>query len=117
MFRYFSYYGIAAAAVIASWINMLVLGGCLLRTDDYALDRRLLSSCLRLLFAGFFMGGALLFVRPYVMPYFGHQVVLDFSLLSCYIALGLAVYLLFVWVLKGLTVKEFHEAMNRTDIK
>lgn len=117
LFRYFSYYGIAAAAVIASWINMLVLGGCLLRTDDYALDRRLLSSCLRLLFAGFFMGGALLFVRPYVMPYFGHQVVLDFSLLSCYIALGLAVYLLFVWVLKGLTVKEFHEAMNRTDIK
>ena len=116
-FRHFSYYGIAAAAVTASWVNMFMLGGSLLRTADYALDKRILSSILRLLIAGALMGGGLFLIRPHVMPYFGHQVVLDFFILSCYVGFGLIVYLLSVWLLKGLTVKEFQEIMNRADMK
>ena len=117
LFKYFSYYGIAAAAVISSWINMLLLGFFIHKEEDFNYDHRLWSSSFRLLGAALGMGVGLYLVQPYILSYFGKQVVLDFSLLSCYMVFGLALYLVLVWAIKGLTVSEFKEAMKRTEIR
>lgn len=115
LFHYFSYYGIAASSVIAAWANMAVLGVALLKQSDFTIKPRIRSASLRLLAAALIMGLGLFLVRDLLMPYFGRQVVLDFTLLSCYIAFGLILYLLFVWLLKGLTMEELQAAMHKAD--
>lgn len=113
LFHWFSYYGIAAAGVIASWINVVILGISLIKKTEFSFDRRLKSAIVRLFVASFGMGGILQLILPFVLPYFGKGIFYDFMFLAGYIALGLATYLGLVVLLKGFTRKEFNEAMNR----
>jgi putative peptidoglycan lipid II flippase len=114
LFHFFSYYGIAAAAVISSWINVVILVVSLVKKTDFTFDFRLKSALLRLLLASLGMGGILQLILPFVLPYFGREIFYDFVLLAGYMAIGLGIYLLLVWLLKGFTRQEFNEAMNKT---
>ena len=115
LFHFFSYYGIAAAAVISSWVNMMILGVYLVKKSKFSFDKRLKSATARLLLAALGMGGVLKLILPLVFPYFGREIFLDFVLLIAYIAIGFIVYVGFVWLFKGFTPKEFREAMNKDE--
>lgn len=115
LFRFFSYYGIAAASVIASWINVAILMISLVQKTDFVFDRRLRSSALKLILASSGMGLVLKSVLPFVLPYFGREIFYDFLLLGLYIGLGGTVYLGLVFLLKAFTRREFDESMNRIE--
>src|SRR3989338_2706861 len=115
LFHFFSYYGIAAAGVISSWINVIILGLSLLKKTPFTFDQRLRSSVFRLLLASLGMGGILQLILPFVLPYFGQEIFYDFVLLAGYMAVGLGTYLALVVLFKGFTRKEFNAAMNKTE--
>ena len=113
LFHFFSYYGIAAAGVISSWINAFILAVGLIKKTDFVFDKRLKSSVIRLLLASLVMGGTLQLILSFILPYFGQEIFYDFMLLAGYMLLGLGIYLGFVVLLKGFTRREFNEAMNK----
>lgn len=115
-FHFFSYYGIAAAGVIASWINVIILAISLAKKTEFSFDSRLKSAVIRLLFASLGMGVILQLILPFALPYFGREIFYDFMLLGGYMGLGLGIYLGLVLLFKGFTRKEFNEAMNKKDV-
>lgn len=114
LFHFISYYGIAWAAVIASWVNSIVLGGLLYRSKFFVPDYRLKKRVPRVVLSSIIMGGFLYQVTQHVVPYFGKKVFLDAIYLLSLMASGFFVYLFFVVLFKGLVYQELKEDFKST---
>ena len=113
LFKYYSYWGIAMASTIASWINMGFLLYWLKRGKYLAFDARLKKTfpllCLCASGMGFFLNEASIML----MPYFHLGVLKSFMSLGLLVGGGFSIYLLLLKLTKAFTYKELLKAMHR----
>ncbi|MEI8320976.1 MAG: murein biosynthesis integral membrane protein MurJ [Alphaproteobacteria bacterium] len=112
LFQFFSYYGIAWAAVISSWTNSLSLGFLLHKKGFFTPDQGLRKKLPRIVLAAFMMGGFLHFITSYVVPYLGRSILVDFLLLVALMITGFSIYLFLVVMFKGFVYQEFKKELK-----
>ena len=111
--RYFSYFGIAAGNVMASWVNGLLLAYWLRKEGNLVIDTRLKQTMPRLLVCSLGMGWILYQGAEILLPYFGN--ILSKTVLSLFVLIssGLISYFILIKITKSFTYSEFKEAMNK----
>jgi putative peptidoglycan lipid II flippase len=111
--QYFSYFGIAAGNVIASWVNGLLLAYWLRQEDKLIVDTRLKQTLPRLLLSSIGMGWVLYQGMEILLPYFGGALSKTIISLFVLISSGLISYFILIKITKSFTYSEFKEAMNK----
>ncbi len=114
LFRFMSYYGIAWAAVISSWVNSLTLGGLLYKKSFFIPDTSLRQRLPRILLSSILMGISLNYFLTYALPFMGKRPLIDVSILIGLILAGAIIYLFLVVLLKGFVYQEFKEELKTT---
>lgn len=113
LFQFFSYFGIALASTLSSWINAGLLFYGLRKNNHLKIDKRLKQTFPLLCFCAFGMGIFLMEASSILMPYFKQSFLKSFMSLSLLISGGLMVYLILLKITKAFTHKEFKETMFR----
>ena len=113
LFHYFSYWGIAMATTLASWINMILLFYWLHQKKRLVFDKRLRKTLPRLCLCAAGMGLFLFEASNILLPYFTLGILKSVVSLGLLIGGGFAIYLLMLKLTKAFTYKEFSEAMHR----
>tara|TARA_R110002050_G_scaffold294841_3_gene453089 strand:- start:1215 stop:2783 length:1569 start_codon:yes stop_codon:yes gene_type:complete len=111
--QYFSYFGIAAGNVIASWVNGLLLAFWLRKEGNLIIDIRLKKTIPRLALCSIGMGWVLFKGTEMLMPYFGGEIGKTVLSLFVLISSGLFIYFALIKLTKSFTYSEFKEAMNK----
>jgi putative peptidoglycan lipid II flippase len=113
LFHFFSYFGIAFASTLSSWINVGCLFYGLKKRKHIRFDKRLKKTFPLLCLSSFGMGIFLMEASSLLMPYFGMRFLKSAMSLTLLISGGLVIYLILLKATKAFTYKEFKEAMNR----
>lgn len=114
LFPLFSYYGIAMAAALASFVNAGVLSYLLHRKQYFNPDTRLKKTLPRILAAGGLMGTLLHGSISWLNPMWAESILRDVFLLGFLIGGGVLSYLGLLLLFKGTSLEEFREVMKRT---
>ncbi len=114
LFPFFSYYGIATAAVLSSFVNAGTLGYLLKKKRYFTPDKGLKMKFPRILGAAALMGGGLYYGLSWLNPLWAESILKDVSFLALFIGAGVLSYLGLLLLFKGASVEEFREVMKRT---
>lgn len=115
LFQFFSYFGIALASTLASWVNLGMLWFWLQKEGSLSFDKRLKQTLPRLLLASIVMGGFLWEASSLLLPYFSKSLMKGFISLMLLIGGGGIIYLMGLKLTRAFTYREFLEALNRAE--
>ena len=114
LFPLFSYYGIAMAASLASFVNVGALGYLLYKKQYFKPDERLRKTLPRILVAAGLMGIFLCGSLSWLNPLWAESILTDIFLLGLLMGGGGLLYLGLLLLFKGASIEEFREVMKRT---
>jgi len=113
LFFVMGYAGIALATVIASWLNILMLGHKLHLQGNLVIDGRLRRSAPRIALASLVMGAALLAGQYGLRDALASSFLIKASALAALIILGVAVFFGIVFLTRAVTMKDLKRALGR----
>ncbi len=114
LFPLFSYYGIAMAAALASFVNASALSYLLYKKNYFNPDKRLKKTLPRILMAAGLMGAFLYGGISWLNLVWAESILQDVVLLGLLIGGGGLSYLGLLLLFKGISMEEFREVMKRT---
>ncbi len=109
----FQHVGIAAATVVASWVNAGLMAWVLARRGQFKLDARLVSKVARQVLAAAVMAGVVAALAGRLAPWFGGALGEQVMALVAVVVAGLVTYGLLAVVLGAATWSEIRNAVRR----
>jgi putative peptidoglycan lipid II flippase len=113
LFVTIGFYGLALATSVAAWVNVVCLGGVLIKEGSFAPDMRLLSRLPRITLASALMGVALFALAPLMDPYLSGNFLKDVLVLGCVCAAGFVIYAAAAALLRAFNMSDIRDALKR----
>ena len=108
------YAGIALSTVLASWLNILMLGHKLHRQGNLVIDGKLRRSAPRIALASLVMGAVLLAGQYGLQDALAASFLIKASALAALIIVGVAVFFGVAFIIGAVAMKDLKRALGRS---
>ena len=113
LFLKVGFWGLALATSFAGWVNVFFLTRTLLRTRNFAPDKRLLSRLPRIALASLGMGIAIWYLARYFTPMLDGSIVKNYSLLALVSGTGFVFYAVAAMGLKAYALSDIRYVFKK----
>ncbi|PHR91588.1 MAG: murein biosynthesis integral membrane protein MurJ [Robiginitomaculum sp.] len=107
------FWGLAVATSVAAWVNVFCLTYALLKSGDFAPDKRLISRLPRIILASAAMGVGVYWLSTHFTDGLGHGFIQNYFLMALVSGLGLCLYALTAFVLRAYTLSDIRNTFPK----